>query len=177
MLSSLTATGPMCGALWFGTGQGGEDLGSKGGLQTVKIMQILRERQGNKMKQKSRPNLSLQGDTRGPQPSPGVSDRRHPLVAVLGVLGAQLQGLLVLVGEVHGEVMLRGQGGGHCSLTGPSGRPLMVNRTLLAFKYSPWKSCLRSTQGHRAMGGEDAAGWPRGSAPPRALMETRNAGR
>lgn len=111
MLSSLTATGPMCGALWFGTGQGGEDLGSKGGLQTVKIMQILRERQGNKMKQKSRPNLSLQGDTRGPQPSPGVSDRRHPLVAVLGVLGAQLQGLLVLVGEVHGEVMLRGQGG------------------------------------------------------------------
>lgn len=33
----------------------------------------------------------------------------HPLVAVLGILGPQLQGLLVLVVEINGKVMLREQ--------------------------------------------------------------------
>lgn len=45
--------------------------------------------------------------------TPGVSDGCHPLVAVLGILGPQLQRLLVLVVEVNGEVMLWGERRGY----------------------------------------------------------------
>lgn len=42
------------------------------------------------------------------QDTPGVSYGCHPLVAVLGILGPQLQGLLVLMVEVNSEVVLQG---------------------------------------------------------------------
>lgn len=43
------------------------------------------------------------------QGTPGVSYGCHPLVAVLGILGPQLQGLLVLMVEVNSEVVLWGR--------------------------------------------------------------------
>ena len=49
---------------------------------------------------------SLLTGLRGGEDLPGVSNGRHPLVAILGVLCPQLQGFLVLMAEVHGEVML-----------------------------------------------------------------------
>lgn len=47
-----------------------------------------------------------QGAEMAGRPLPGVSYCRHPIVAVLHVLRAQLQSLLVVMVEADGEVVL-----------------------------------------------------------------------
>lgn len=79
---------------------------------------------------------------------PGMSYGCHPLIAVLGILCPQLQGLLVLMVEVNGEVMLGEQAQGRS----PQDPPCPQTPCL-----PPWQ------KGQDAAPGQEAeAGVPRG---------------
>lgn len=78
----------------------------------------------------------------GGQDVPGVSDGRHPLVTILGILRPQLQGFLVLMAEVNGEVMLHGEedSSGHQGVRPALGRVLAATPARCRLVLGPGKA-------------------------------------